>query len=139
MTYVDALLCLAIVDVGLSLVVSCYALLTLWDLQSDYLNSRACADRLNGLVLPLAGLTSILTLLLTLAGSYFLALFPLGQTILIFYCQRSTRSEGLFDPTVIGQRGQLKVNLQLAGGHVGYQVVAFFILMNKLISHLEEN
>ena len=138
MTYLDALLCLAIVDVGLSLVVSCYALLTLWDLQSDYLNSRACADRLNGLVLPLAGLTSILILLLTLAGSYFLALFPLGQTILIVYCQRS-RSEGVFDPTVIGQRGQLKVNLQFAGGHVGYQVVAFFVLMNKLISHLEEN
>ena len=138
MMSVDAWLCSAIVDAGLSLVVACYALLTLWDLQSDYLNSRACAQRLNGLVLPLAGLTSTLTLLLFLAGSYFLALFPLAQTLFVFYI-RKTKTEGVFDPTAIGQRGQLQVNLQVAGGHVVYQVVVFFVLMNKLISHLEEN
>jgi hypothetical protein len=58
------------------LVLSAYAILCLYDLDSDYLNPKDCARRLNGLVYPIVYCNVAVLVLLLVSDHWLLATVP---------------------------------------------------------------
>lgn len=118
----EVLLMLSLLDTGLLLFLAVYFMITLSDLESDYINSRQCSERLNRLTWPRAALLVLLCLLAL--PSPLLLLPPLPPTLWLLY--KATHvppgatmvhhpppgNSGLYEPTEVHVRAVLQGKLQ---------------------------
>jgi len=135
----ETLLMASLFVTGILLFVSVYFMITLSDLESDYLNSRQCSDKLNLFTWPrlaLLALHSILNL-----WSFWLLLLSLPSTL--WLAHRSLRipsgNSGLYDPTEVHVRSNLRASIKESLAYMGYHMFSFFVYMWLLVSSLTKN
>ncbi len=133
-------LCLCLVLDLVVLILSAYSILCLYDLDSDYLNSRECARKLNRLVVPLSACHATILLLLGLSGHYVIIAVPIVPAAWIASRLHavSPADSGPFDPAAIRARPVLKKHIRECIALGAIHVVAFFLLMNALIGELSD-
>ncbi|CAH2001773.1 unnamed protein product [Acanthoscelides obtectus] len=131
-------ICLA--DTGALLFLLIYFLITLSDSECDYLNAQECCARLNVWVYPRIIAHVFVTAILLLQGHWILALFNLPMTIwLALEISNVPKSNlGVFDPTEIYNRGQLKYQMTRTMVCFGYYLIFFFTYLYCMIASLLE-
>uniref|UniRef100_A0ABD2XHJ3 G-protein coupled receptors family 1 profile domain-containing protein n=1 Tax=Trichogramma kaykai TaxID=54128 RepID=A0ABD2XHJ3_9HYME len=150
---------LAILDTGLLLFVLVYFVITLSDLECDYLNAQQCCSRLNTVrsliridnlliftsfvyifqwVYPKVISHTLLLVLLLLHGQWLLTLANIPMSAWLIYEIYSTPkgNMGVYDPTEIHNRGQLKRHMRDCMIYLGYYLLFFFIYLYCLIVSL---
>ncbi|XP_026499247.1 protein cornichon homolog 4 [Vanessa tameamea] len=122
---------LALIDNGAILFLLVYYIITLSDLECDYLNAQECCDRLNYWLLPKYIAHSFITILLLLHGHVILFLFNLPMFIYLTfeYFTIPQGNLGAYDPAEIHNRGQLKKHLRDVMIYIGYYLLFFFIYL----------
>ncbi|XP_046388615.1 protein cornichon homolog 4 [Ischnura elegans] len=125
----------ALVDTGSILFLLVYFVITLSDLECDYLNARQCCAKLNVWVLPKMIAHGFLTVLLLLHGHFYLTIFnvPVIGWLIYEYCTVPSGNYGVFDPTEIHNRGQLKRHMRDCVIYLGYYLIFFFIYLYCMI------
>ncbi|CAG9561313.1 unnamed protein product [Danaus chrysippus] len=120
---------LALVDICGILFVLVYYIITLSDLECDYLNAQECCDNLNYWLLPKYIAHCFVTFLLLINGQILLFLFNLPMFIwLTFeYFTVPKGNSGAYDPAEIYNRGQLKKHLRDVMIYIIYYLLFFFI------------
>lgn len=131
---------LSLVIFGSILLLLIYYVLTLADLECDFLNAQECCARLNFWVIPKFGIHAILFVLLLLGGHWWLVIFNAPMVFWLGYelNKQPRDSLGVYDPVDIHSRGLLKVHLRNCMIYLGYYFVMFFIMLYYLISSLLE-
>ncbi|KAG8225969.1 hypothetical protein J437_LFUL006198 [Ladona fulva] len=125
----------ALVDTGAILFLLVYFVITLSDLECDYLNARQCCAKLNVWVLPKMIAHGTLTLLLLLNGHWILTFFntPCIVWLIYEYYTVPVGNYGVYDPTEIHNRGQLKKHMRDCLVYLGYYLIFFFIYLYCMI------
>ena len=123
---------------SLLLFLTTYILMTLSDLESDYINSRECCDKLNFWTKPrLLGLVT-LCLLPSTGPSWLPALLALP--FMCWYFRRFWKipigNSGLFEPTEVRLRPLLKQSMQETIVYLVFHSLAFFGFLFSLVSRL---
>ena len=123
---------------SLLLFLTTYILMTLSDLESDYINSRECCDKLNVWCNPrLVGLC-LLCLLPSTGPSWLPALSALPFAI--WYLRRLYKvpqgNSGLYEPTEIRQRPYLRFSIRETIAFLVFHSLAFFGLLFALAATL---
>jgi len=135
----ETLLMASLFITGLLLFISVYFMITLSDLESDYLNSRQCSDKLNLFTWPRLALLALHSVLNF--SSLWLLLLSLPSTLWLAY--RSLRipsgNSGLYDPTEVHIRSNLRASIKESLAYMGYHMFSFFIYMWLLVSSLTKN
>ncbi|XP_033226007.1 protein cornichon homolog 4-like [Belonocnema kinseyi] len=82
-------------------------LITLSDLECDYLNAQQCCSRLNVWVMPKLVVHSLLLITLLILGQWALSALNFPVTVWLFYEYFNIPSGnmGVYDPTEIHNRG----------------------------------
>lgn len=134
-------------------------MITLSDLECDYLNAQQCCSRLNAVlykyfsskyshhhlfllfnnnicyspqwVIPKMLAHTILLIFLLINGQWILSLVNLPMTIWLLYEIFTTPkgNMGVYDPTEIHNRGQLKRHMRDCMIYLGYYLIFFFIYL----------
>ncbi|XP_050351648.1 protein cornichon homolog 4 [Nymphalis io] len=122
---------LALIDNGAILFLLVYYIITLSDLECDYLNAQECCERLNYWLLPKYIAHTFLTILLLLHGHVILFLFHLPMFIYLTfeYFTIPQGNLGAYDPAEIHNRGQLKKHLRDVMVYIGYYLLFFFVYL----------
>lgn len=122
---------LSLIDTGAILFLLIYFIITLSDLECDYLNAQECCEKLNYWLVPKFIAHSFVSFLLLLHGQVILFLLNLPMFIwLTFeYLTIPHGNLGVFDPAEIHNRGQLKKHLRDVMINVGYYLIFFFIYL----------
>nr|CAB3232078.1 protein cornichon homolog 4-like [Phallusia mammillata] len=125
------LLCMALIDSALMLFLAVYFIITLSDLECDYLNASSCCSRLNKWVLPEVVAACAFPLIMLFTGHWivFLLNCPLPLYITNRYLGISAGNIGLYDPTEIHNRGLLKGHMKEAMIKLGYYILFFFVYL----------
>lgn len=125
----------ALVDTGAVLFLLVYFLITLSDLECDYLNAQQCCSKLNVWVIPKLGAHILLLIILLIFGQWGLSALNLPMAAWLFYEYFNVPSGnmGVYDPTEIHNRGQLKKHTRDCLIFLGYYLVFFFIYLYCLI------
>lgn len=103
--------------------------ITLSDVECDYLNAQQCCANLNFWVLPKVGTHTTLTILLLCTGHWYL-LFTNAPVVvwqIRELCRLPTGNMGIYDPTEIHNRGMVKKHLKDCMIYLGFYLVMFFI------------
>ncbi|XP_023934180.1 protein cornichon homolog 4 [Bicyclus anynana] len=129
------LFALALIDCGAILFLLIYYIITLSDLECDYLNAQECCEKLNYWLLPKYIAHSFITFLLLFHGQ--ILLFMLNLPMFIWttfeYFTVPRGNLGAYDPTEINNRGQLKKHLRDVMIYIGYYLIFFFIYLYSFI------
>ncbi|XP_028171304.1 protein cornichon homolog 4 [Ostrinia furnacalis] len=122
---------LSLIDCGAILFLLVYYIITLSDLECDYLNAQECCEKLNYWLLPKYIAHSFITFLLLLHGQLVLFLINLPMFIwLTFeYLTIPQGNLGAYDPAEIHNRGNLKKHLRDVMIYIGYYLIFFFIYL----------
>ncbi|EDW11351.1 protein cornichon homolog 4 [Drosophila mojavensis] len=133
-----AVFCITLLIYGGILLLLIYYVLTLADLECDYLNAQECCRRLNFWVIPKFGCQALLCAMLLICGHWIMFLMNLPMAVWLFYELQSQRRDslGVYDPVDIHSRGLLKVHLRNCMIYLGYYFVMFFVGLYCLISAL---
>ncbi|CAG5119820.1 unnamed protein product [Candidula unifasciata] len=129
----------ALLDEGALLFLAVYFVITLSDLECDYLNARTCCDKLNYvsnyLIITHLGLSS---LFLLLCGHWLLFLLycPLGAWLLYKFVMKPSGNIGLFDPTEIHNHKHLKTYMRESLVRLGFHIIFFFVYLYWMIYSL---
>ncbi|KAK8394755.1 hypothetical protein O3P69_005911 [Scylla paramamosain] len=125
-------------DTGALLFLLVYYVITLSDLECDYLNAQQCCYRLNLWVIPKLAAHLLLSLVFLLTGHFylFLASLPLAAFLIREYVKVPAGNFGVYDPTEIHHMGQLKAHMRDSVIGMGYYLVFFFIYLYCLLTHL---
>ncbi|KAK3093992.1 hypothetical protein FSP39_022628 [Pinctada imbricata] len=109
--------------------------ITLSDLECDYLNATACCSRINKWVLPEAVAQGILTVLLLFTGHWILFLLYVPCTAWLAYkiITKPSGDIGLYDPTEIHNRQQLKIYMRDNMIKMAFHLIFFFIYLYWMI------
>ena len=101
---------LSIMSTSLLLFLSVYFMITLSDLESDYINSLDCSSRLNMWTMPRLVFMMGHSLLLLIQNSWLMLLISLPFTTWLVYSKLKVKEgdSGLYDPTVIHIRDNLR-------------------------------
>ncbi|XP_023716232.1 protein cornichon homolog 4 [Cryptotermes secundus] len=128
----------SLIDTGAVLFLLVYFVITLSDLECDYLNAQQCCSKLNAWVLPKLAAHGFMTLLLLFHAHWILAVanLPLALWLSYEYFTVPRGNTGVFDPTEIHNRGQLKKHMRDCMIYLGYYLVFFFIYLYCLIISL---
>ncbi|CAK9830240.1 Protein cornichon homolog 4 [Anthophora retusa] len=126
---------LALIDTGSVLFLLVYFVITLSDLECDYLNAQQCCSKLNTWVVPKLIAHSFLEFLLLTHGQLILCLVNLPMTLWLIYEYFGVPSGnmGVYDPTEIHNRGQLKRHTRDCMIYLGYYLIFFFIYLYCMI------
>jgi len=118
-----------------------YLMITLSDLESDYINSRDCAEKLNFWTMPrlIMQVTHSSLLLVGHQWLVFLISFPFSCYLMYRRVKQRPGHSGLYDPTEIHNRETLRYNLQESLGFMGYHLFSFFFYMYMIVSSLTGN
>lgn len=122
---------LCLVDNGAILFLLVYYVITLSDLECDYLNAQECCDKLNYWMLPKYIAHSAIAFILLLHGQVILFLLnlPLFIWLTYEYFTIPTGNLGAYDPAEIHNRGQLKRHFRDVLIYIGYYLIFFFIYL----------
>ncbi|XP_043269964.1 protein cornichon homolog 4 [Venturia canescens] len=125
----------ALVDTGTILFVLVYFVIALSDLECDYLNAQQCCSSLNKWVMPKILAHTFLNFMLLIHADWLLALVNLPMTIWLWYeyCAVPQGNLGIFDPTEIHNRRQLKKHTRDCMIYLGYYLIFFFIYLYCMI------
>ncbi|CAM1308835.1 CNIH4 (predicted) [Pycnogonum litorale] len=125
-------------DNGFLLFLTVYVIITLSDLECDYLNAQSCCSKLNKWVIPELVSLCAITVFLLFSGHWILFLLNLPLSLLISYrvITIPVGNFGIYDPTEIHNRGNLKQHLKEAMVRLGYYLVLFFVYLYCLILSL---
>uniref|UniRef100_A0A8D1PHS3 Cornichon family member 4 n=1 Tax=Sus scrofa TaxID=9823 RepID=A0A8D1PHS3_PIG len=112
---------------------SVYFIITLSDLECDYINARSCCSKLNKWVLPeLVGHTIVTVLMLiSLHWFIFLLNLPVATWNIYRFIMVPSGNMGVFDPTEIHNRGQLKSHMKEAMIKLGFHLLCFFMYLYR--------
>ncbi|XP_067622637.1 protein cornichon homolog 4 [Eurosta solidaginis] len=123
---------------GAILLLLIYYVLTLADLECDYLNAQECCARLNFWVIPKFGFHAILCVILLLGGHWIMFLLNIPMVFWLGYelHRQPKDSLGVYDPVDIHSRGLLKVHLRNCMIYLGYYFSMFFVALYCMISAL---
>ncbi|KAM6460863.1 protein cornichon homolog 4 isoform 1-T1 [Liasis olivaceus] len=110
-------------------------IITLSDLECDYINARSCCSKLNKWVIPeLIGHTIVTVLMLiSLHWFIFLLNLPVATWNIYRYVMVPSGNMGVFDPTEIHNRGQLKSHMKEAMIKLGFHLLCFFMYLYSMI------
>ncbi|KAK7103930.1 protein cornichon homolog 4-like [Littorina saxatilis] len=125
-------------DEACLLFLAVYFVITLSDLECDYLNARTCCEKLNFWVLPEVIAQDILVVLLLITGHWFIFLLyaPLGCWLTYKLVMKPSGDIGMFDPTEIHNRQQLKNYMRESLIRLGIHLIFFFIYLYMMIYSL---
>uniref|UniRef100_A0A673SWF1 Uncharacterized protein n=1 Tax=Suricata suricatta TaxID=37032 RepID=A0A673SWF1_SURSU len=114
---------------------SVYFIITLSDLECDYINARSCCSKLNKWVIPeLIGHTIVTVLMLiSLHWFIFLLNLPVATWNIYRFIMVPSGNMGVFDPTEIHNRGQLKSHMKEAMIKLGFHLLCFFMYLYRSI------
>ncbi|XP_049763410.1 protein cornichon homolog 4 [Schistocerca cancellata] len=131
-------LSICLVDTGGVLFLLVYFVITLSDLECDYLNAQQCCSKLNFWTIPKIVAQLFIEVLLLLHGHWglFLMNIPITGWFVWEYMKVPTGNTGVYDPTEIHNRGQLKRHMWHCMIYLCYFLVAFFIYLYCLIISL---
>lgn len=103
-------------------------MITLSDLECDYLNAQECCSKLNEWVLPKVVAHGFVSFLLLIHGHWILLIANLPMAFWMAYdlVKVPSGNLGIFDPTEIHNRGQLKKHMRDCMINVGYYLIFFF-------------
>ncbi|XP_059471960.1 protein cornichon homolog 4 [Neocloeon triangulifer] len=143
MIFSDAILfAFGLIDVGAVLFLLIYFIITLSDLECDYLNAQQCCSKLNFWVVPKIAAQGVFNLFLLMHGRWLLCFINLPMTAWLIYelVTVPMGNTGVYDPTEIHNRGQLKKHMRDCMVYLGFYLVIFFIyLYCMIISILQGN
>ncbi|XP_074656306.1 protein cornichon homolog 4-like [Tubulanus polymorphus] len=127
-----------LLDDGFLLFLAVFYVITLSDLECDYMNARECCGRLNKWVVPqMIGLCLItMFLLLTWHWILFLIHLPLTVWQIKKWYQKPQGFIGIYDPTEIHNRSLLKGYMRESMVKLGFHIVFFFVFLYNMISSL---
>ncbi|EDL94851.1 similar to Protein HSPC163 (predicted), isoform CRA_b [Rattus norvegicus] len=110
-------------------------IITLSDLECDYINARSCCSKLNKWVIPeLVGHTFVTVLMLvSLHWVIFLLNLPVATWNIYRFIMVPSGNMGVFDPTEIHNRGQLKSHMKEAMIKLGFYLLCFFMYLYSMI------
>ncbi|EDL13130.1 cornichon homolog 4 (Drosophila), isoform CRA_b [Mus musculus] len=110
-------------------------IITLSDLECDYINARSCCSKLNKWVIPeLVGHTIVTVLMLvSLHWFIFLLNLPVATWNIYRFIMVPSGNMGVFDPTEIHNRGQLKSHMKEAMIKLGFYLLCFFMYLYSMI------
>ncbi|XP_030019979.1 protein cornichon homolog 4 [Manduca sexta] len=122
---------LSLIDCGAILFLLVYYIITLSDLECDYLNAQECCDKLNYWLVFKYIAHTFVTVLLLLHGQVLLFLLNLPMFIwLTFeYFTIPQGNLGAYDPAEIHNRGQLRKHLRDVMIYIGHYLIFFFIYL----------
>ncbi|KAL7647292.1 UNVERIFIED_CONTAM: hypothetical protein RMT77_002550 [Armadillidium vulgare] len=123
---------------GLLLFLLVYFIITLSDLECDYLNAQQCCNRLNMWVLPKLVVHTLLSLVFAVSGHYWLLLasLPLAIYFGLQYKNVPPGNFGVYDPTEILKLGQIRSHVKDSIIGIVYYLIFFFIYLYCLLTHL---
>ncbi|XP_043251944.1 protein cornichon homolog 4 [Colletes gigas] len=126
---------LALINTGSLLFLLMYFLITLTDLECDYLNAQQCCSNLNLWVVPKLMAHIFVEFLLLSHGQLVLGLINLPMTLwLLFeYFGVPRGNMGVYDPTEIHNRGQLKRHARACMIYLGYYLIFLVIYLYCMI------
>lgn len=126
---------LSLVDIGAILFLLVYYIITLSDLECDYLNAQECCEKLNYWVVPKYIGHCFVTVLLLLHGQLLLCLCNLPMLVWLTYEQFTIPrgNLGTYDPAEIHNRGQLRKHLRHVLINIGFYLICFFIYLYLFI------
>ncbi|BES94518.1 Cornichon protein [Nesidiocoris tenuis] len=125
----------SLVDTAAVLFLLVYFIITLSDLECDYLNEQECCSKLNSWTLPKLIANALLIPLLMIFNCWYLALANIpGVAWLAYeYLRVPSGNLGVYDPTEIHKRGQLKRHMRDCLIFLVWYLVSFFIYLYCLI------
>jgi len=128
----------SLADTGALLFLSVYIVITLSDLECDYLNATTCCGKLNKWVVPELVANITLTLLLLITGHWILLILNFPMTVWLLYKQHKMPkgSLGLYDATEIHNRGTLKGHIRDSIIRLSFHLIFFFIYLYCMIISL---
>lgn len=131
-----ALFVFSLFDTGALLFLTVYVVITLSDLECDYLNAQQCCSKLNGWVVPEVIAQAILTVLLFFVNFHWI-LFGLNVPMVVWqvykYLSVPDCNFGVYDPTEIHNRGNLKRHLRDSMIRLAFYLLFFFIYLYCMI------
>ncbi|KAL7393420.1 hypothetical protein ABVT39_010649 [Epinephelus coioides] len=103
--------------------------------ECDYINARACCSKLNKWVIPemVGQCLSTMLMLVSMHWFIFLLNLPVAAWNIYRYVKVPMGNMGVFDPTEIHNRGQLKSHMKEAMIKLGYHLLCFFIYLYSMI------
>jgi len=133
-----ALFVFSLFDVGCLLFLTVYVVITLSDLECDYLNAQQCCEKLNKWIIPEIIAQGLLTVLLFIEWHYILFLINLPMTCWQVYKQFNVPSGnfGIYDPTEIHNRGNLKQHMRDSMIRLAFYLIFFFVFLYCMIISL---
>ncbi|XP_050537977.1 protein cornichon homolog 4 [Daktulosphaira vitifoliae] len=120
---------------GALLFLMVYSIITLSDLECDYLNAQECCSRLNFWVIPKIVAEVLLVLGFLSDFNWWLVLVnlpPVGWLI-HEYITVPRGNTGLFDPTEIHHRGQMRTHMRNFVIFTGWYLITFFFYLYFMI------
>ena len=117
---------------------SVYFIITLSDLECDYINARSCCSKLNKWVVPEVTGHAVVTVLMLILLHWFIFLLNLlvATWNIYMYIMVPSGNMGVFDPTEIHNRGQLKSRTKEAMIKLGFHLLCFFMYLYRLVSKI---
>ncbi|XP_014776950.1 protein cornichon homolog 4 [Octopus bimaculoides] len=128
----------ALIDDALLLSLTVYFVITLSDLECDYLNARSCCGKLNKWVLPEIVAHGLVSFSLIISGHWILFCLYSAMTAWVIYtfvCIPSGNI-GMYDPAEIHNRQQLKNCMRECLIKLVFHLVFFFVFLYNMILSL---
>lgn len=118
-----------------------YFIITLSDLECDYLNAQQCCSRLNMWVMPKLVVHIVAGLVLLFSGHYWLVALsiPIALVWAREYWTVPSGNFGVYDPTEIHKNMKLKRHMRDVFVGVMFYLVAFFLYLYCFLTHLVSN
>jgi len=118
-----------------------YLMITLSDLESDYINSRDCSSKLNFWTIPRILIQLLHSVFLLMGQQWIILLISLPFSIWLVRRKLNQKAghSGLYDPTEIHIRETLRYNLKECLAYMGYHLFCFFLYMYMIVSTLTQN
>jgi hypothetical protein len=121
---------------GLSLLfLAVYFIITLSDLECDYINARTCCAKLNQWVMPEIVAHVLIAAAVLLAGHWLLFLLniPLTSCLIYRHSFRPSSSLGVYDQTEIYNRQLMKKYMRESLIKLGLHLLFFFLYLYSMI------
>ncbi|XP_043226260.1 protein cornichon homolog 4-like isoform X1 [Amphibalanus amphitrite] len=125
----------SMMDNGAILLLLVYFLITLSDLECDYLNARECCSKLNWWTPWLLGGQALLSVVLLFSGHWLLWLLNVPVLVWLVYRQWSVRpgNIGIYDPADILNGGQLQRHTRNTMVFITFYLIFFFVYLYLFI------
>ncbi|XP_054708270.1 protein cornichon homolog 4-like [Uloborus diversus] len=123
---------------GILLFLTVYVVITLSDLECDYLNAQECCRKLNGWIEPEMIFHGIITLFLLIEWHWLLFFINLPMACWQAYKKFTVPSGnfGIYDPTEIHNRFNLKQHMRDSLIRLAFYLIFFFVYLYCMIISL---